>query len=76
MLCTWHLYPECVAPSASIPDEFIYQLYEETYKRLKPLMPGDMRRRAYWSYRIDSKEEGMAWDFRECIKNGWLAYHL
>lgn len=30
---------------------------------------------AYWSYRVDEKED-RAWDFCECVKNGWLTYNL
>lgn len=31
---------------------------------------------AYWSYRVDGKNEDRAWDFCECVKNGWLTYNL
>lgn len=31
---------------------------------------------AYWSYRVDSEQEDKAWDFCECVKNGWLTYYL
>ena len=29
---------------------------------------------AYWSYRVDDPELPDAWDFRKCVKNGWLCY--
>lgn len=31
---------------------------------------------AYWSYRVDGEKEDRAWDFCECVKNGWLTYNL
>jgi len=31
---------------------------------------------AYWSYRVDGENEDRAWDFCECVKNGWLTYNL
>lgn len=29
----------------------------------------------FWTYRLDNMEEDDAWDFRTCVKNGWLSYH-
>ena len=29
---------------------------------------------AYWSYKISDEELPEAWDFRKCVKNGWLSY--
>ena len=29
----------------------------------------------YWSYKV-ADEEQEAWDFRKCVKNGWLTYRL
>lgn len=29
---------------------------------------------AYWSYKVDDPELPDAWDFRKCVKNGWLCY--
>lgn len=28
----------------------------------------------FWTYRLDNEEEDDAWDFRTCVKNGWLSY--
>ena len=28
----------------------------------------------YWSYKVSDEELPDAWDFRKCIKNGWLSY--